>query len=104
MVRAMATSSPPKVAALSPAQLRTAMADAAWAFRGYNVTNLGRRPELMIDPEYTEIVEKYLHDASGVASEFLGRPVDLVARVREQRETSLESYGDAVALVVAMEL
>jgi [acyl-carrier-protein] S-malonyltransferase len=92
------------VAPLTPLQLRAAMADAALAFRGYNVTNLGRSTELLQAPAYAEIVEKHLRDASGVASEFLQRPIDLISRVREQRETSLESYGDAVALVVAMEL
>lgn len=100
----MASTSPPKIAVLSPGQLRAAMPDAALSFRGYNVTNLGRSAELLAEPAYATIVEKHLREASGVACEFLGRPVDLVSRVREQRETSLESYGDAVALVVAMEM
>ena len=34
----------------------------------------------------------------------MGRPTDLLARVEQRQETTLESYGDAVALVVAMEL
>jgi [acyl-carrier-protein] S-malonyltransferase len=102
--RDMANATPLKIAALTPPQLRAAMPDAAWAFRGYNVTNLGRSAELLAHPAYHAIVEKHLREASGVASEYLGRPVDLVARVQEQQETSLESYGDAVALIVAMEL
>jgi [acyl-carrier-protein] S-malonyltransferase len=80
------------------------MPDAAWAFRGYNTTNLGRSTELLHVPAYAAIVEKHLREAGDAATEFLGRPIDLLARVREGRETSLESYADAVALIVAMEL
>lgn len=100
----MSTSNPNKEGVLPPTELRAAMSDAALAFRGYNVTNLGRSAELLATPAYGAIVEKHLREASGVASEFLRRHVDLLLRVRERRETSLESYGDAVALVVAMEL
>lgn len=102
--RAMAPSSPLPVAALTWSQLRAAMPDTALALRGYNVTNLGRSAELLSTPAYSAIVEKHLREASGVASEFLNRPVDLLQRVHRQEETSLESYGDAVALIVAMEL
>lgn len=89
---------------LTPLQLRTALPDAAWAFRGYNATNLGRSHELLAAPAYTSIVEKHLREAGAVASELLERPIDLIARVQEQRETTLESYADAIALIVAMEL
>lgn len=89
---------------MTPLQLRSAMPDAALAFRGYNVTNLGRSAELLRIAAYAPIVERRLREGSQIATEFLQRPVDLVTRVREERETSLESYGDAVALVVAMEL
>src|SRR5262245_27550142 len=100
----MASTSPIQPAPLSPAQLRAAMPDSAWSFRGYNVTNLGRTPELLEQPAYSAIVARHLRECSEIASEFLQRPIDLLARVRERRETSLESYGDAVALIVAVEL
>lgn len=90
--------------ALPPAQLRAAMPDAVFALRGYNVTNLGRSSELLACPPYADIVKKHLREAGLIAAELLGREVDLISRVREQRETTLESYGDAVALIVAMEL
>lgn len=89
---------------LTPLQLRAAMSDAAWAFRGYNATNLGRSHELLAAPAYAPIVEKHLRAASRVASQLLERPMDLVTRVREQQETTLDSYADAIALIVAMEL
>ena len=40
---------------------------------------------------------------SVVASDLLHRPVDLVAQVREGRETTLETYGEALALILAVE-
>jgi [acyl-carrier-protein] S-malonyltransferase len=100
----MASTSPIQPAPITPAQLRAALADSAWSFRGYNVTNLGRTPELLEVPAYASIVAKHLRECSAIASEFLKRPVDLLSRVRERRETSLESYGDAVALIVGVEM
>ena len=75
--------------------------NSALAFRGYNVTNLGRSPELLADPRYGPILRRYLDRASSVCSEIARRHVDLVARVQEKRETSLATYNEAVALIVA---
>lgn len=77
---------------------------AAFAFRGYNVTNLGRTPELLAHAAYGPIVERWLREASEVCASSIGRRVDLVDRVRRREETSLESYAEAVALTVAVEL
>lgn len=79
------------------------LANAALAFRGYNVTNLGRSHELLAEPKYAPIVESYLREASAVASELLERPVDLIARVGSQEEPTLEEYGESIALILAME-
>ena len=38
-----------------------------------------------------------------VASDLLHRPVDLVAQVREGRESTLQTYGEALALILAVE-
>ena len=38
-----------------------------------------------------------------MASEVLGRPVDLAARVRARKKPTLEAYGEAVALIMAAE-
>lgn len=80
-----------------------APATTACAFRGYNVTNLGRTAELLDVPRYAPTVERRLTEASRVASDLLSRRIDLLARVRRQEETTLETYGDAVALVLAVE-
>lgn len=75
----------------------------ALAFRGYNVTNLGRTGELLAHPVYAPTVEKHLRLVSQAAADLLHRPVDLVQRVRAGEETSLASYGDAVALLIGVQ-
>jgi [acyl-carrier-protein] S-malonyltransferase len=86
-------------------ELRNQMYKGAYAFRGYNVTNLGRSAELLTHKAYGPIVESFLRDASEVCSEAVKRPIDLAARIRAARETeSLADYPEDVALILAMEL
>ena len=75
----------------------------AFAFRGYNVANLGRTSELISIPEYRPILLPFLQEAAEVCSETIGRHVDLVARVEANEETTLEDYAEAIALIVAVE-
>jgi [acyl-carrier-protein] S-malonyltransferase len=85
--------------------LRSQLSQAAFAFRGYNETNLGRSPELLAHPRYGPVVETHLREASEICSDVVKRNVDLVTRVRDARETAgLNDYADDVALIVAMEL
>ena len=42
---------------------RTRLSQAAFAFRGYNITNLGRTPELLAHPAYGRVVEWCRSDA-----------------------------------------
>jgi [acyl-carrier-protein] S-malonyltransferase len=88
---------------MTPADLTRDLPSTALAFRGYNVTNLGRTPELLAHPAYGETIERHLALASQAASEQLKRPVDLVSRVRRKEETTLDAYGEAVALLLAVE-
>jgi [acyl-carrier-protein] S-malonyltransferase len=83
--------------------LRNKIGGAAFAFRGYNVTNLGRTDELLAHPLYGPIVKQELDQASQSASRKLGRSVDLLARVRSREETTLETYSDAIALIMGVE-
>ena len=76
----------------------------AFAFRGYNITNLGRSNELLSHKSYGSVVKRHLNRASQICSDVLHKKVDLVHRVRENRETDLNSYADALALIVATEL
>ena len=75
----------------------------AFVFRGYNITNLGRIRALA-HPAYGPVVEPFLREAGAVCGDVIGRKVDLVQRVRQRQETSLDTYCEAVALIVAMEL
>lgn len=83
---------------------QTRLYSTAFAFRGYNVTNLGRSAELLAHPAYGPTVERYLREASAVAADVVRRPIDLVGRVRRNEETTLATYDEAIALIVAMEL
>ena len=85
-------------------ELAEQLPHAALAFRGYNVTNLGRSRELLEHGLYGPTVEKHLRDLSPVTAATLKREVDLVRFVREGKERSLETYGEALALIVAMEM
>jgi [acyl-carrier-protein] S-malonyltransferase len=84
--------------------LRERLSQTALAFRGYNVTNLGRTPELLAHPKYGPIVADYLERGSRVCREVTGQPADLVSRVRQRQETDLPTYHEAMALVVAVEM
>src|SRR5262245_41562407 len=79
--------------------------NAAFAFRGYNITNLGRTPELLEHPRYGATVAAVLGETSEAAAAQLGRPVDLISRIRLRQETKdLTTYAEDLALIVAVEL
>jgi hypothetical protein len=88
---------------MTPRQLAIALPGAVLAFRGYNFVNLGRSRELLMHPAYGPTVERRLAEMSQAAAAVLGRPVDLVPRVLGNVETTLDTYGDAIALIVAMQ-
>lgn len=74
------------------------------AFRGYNVTNLGRTPELLAVAAYRDILTEELRRFSEVCAEFVKTPVDLLRRVKTCDEPLLEHYAESVSLVVATEV
>jgi [acyl-carrier-protein] S-malonyltransferase len=84
--------------------LRAGIGTAALAFRGYDQANLGRSPELLAHPAYGPIVRGVLDEASRIATGAVGRPIDLAGRVEAQAPSTLESFAEDVALIVAMEL
>ena len=91
-------------AIMSVRQLKARLANSVFAFRGYNSTNLGRSRELLEHPRYGPIVHTYLREASQTCREVTGRKSDLINRVRNQRETTLKTYPEAISLIIAMEL
>ena len=95
------TQTPPVV---SREQLAKGLGKSAFAFRGYNVTNLGRTPELLQHPQYGPIVERHLRTASEICTDVMNASVDLIQRVRLEKEPSLKEYHESIALIVAVEL
>jgi [acyl-carrier-protein] S-malonyltransferase len=83
--------------------LADGIAESALAFRGYNVTNLGRTPELLGVPAYREAALAELARFSAICADIIKAPVDLAKNVEERREFGLDQYAQAVALVVAVE-
>jgi [acyl-carrier-protein] S-malonyltransferase len=76
----------------------------AFAFRGYNTTNLGRTPDLLAHAAYGPIVERHLRIASKILADTLHRPADLVTRIRDRRESTLDSFAEDIGLIIAVEL
>lgn len=77
---------------------------AALAFRGYNVTNLGRTTELLAQPAYYGITAEELRRFSSICAEYTESPVDLLKRVEQGDEPGLDHYAESIALVVAVEV
>ncbi|MEO2048568.1 MAG: hypothetical protein ABGX16_18595 [Pirellulales bacterium] len=84
--------------------LATGIADTAFAFRGYNITNLGRTDELLNQQAYRSIIREELKRYGEVCSDVLNRQVDLLARVEQQIPSSLDNYSETLALIVAVEI
>src|SRR5262245_32901692 len=85
---AEATGPPAPLRAVAPGQhavsrdeLETQITTTAFAFRGYDVTNLGRGPELLEHRVFGPVVRSFLDRASVVCGEVLKAKVDLTARM-----------------------
>lgn len=86
------------------ADLAARLPTTALAFRGYNVTNLGRTPELLAVPAYRPFLERRLAEASSLCAVATGQSIDLTRRVADRSEAGIDAYAEAVALVFAAEL
>jgi len=84
--------------------LSNKISSAAFAFRGYNVTNHGKSPELLAHPAYGSILEGFLKQAGEICADATGKAVDLVECVRSRRPTSLDTYAEDISMIVAVEL
>lgn len=80
------------------------LASAACAFRGYNVTNLGRTPDLLAHDAYGPIVRRHLVEASRIAADLSDCRFDLMERVEARRESTLATFAEDIALIVSVEL
>jgi [acyl-carrier-protein] S-malonyltransferase len=86
-----------------PNEIQRHLETTAFAFRGYNVKNLGKTPELLEHAIFGPTVERHLRQAGEICSEEISQPVDLVRRVSERSEPDLDHYAEAVALIMAAE-
>jgi len=84
--------------------LQSKIGTTAFAFRGYNTTNLGRTPELLAHPTYGSTIRRYLQRGSEICAEIIRRPVDLIQATSQRREFGLDRYAEAVTLIVAADL
>ena len=84
--------------------LQAKIATTAFAFRGYNTTNLGRTPELLAHPTYGRTMHRYLQRGSEICAEHIGRPVDLVDTVLRRDEPGMDRYAEAMTLIVTADL
>ena len=84
--------------------LKKRVSNTAFTFRGYNITNLGRTPELLAHPDYGPVVRRYLDDASRICTQTTGRKVNLLGRVHRKAKTTLNTYAQDICLIVAVEL
>src|SRR5947209_6014724 len=84
--------------------LQSKIVSTAFAFRGYNTTNMGRTPEILAHPAYSPTVRRYLQRGSEICAEIVGRRVDLVEAVSHGREYGLDGYAEAISLIVAADL
>ncbi len=84
--------------------LREQIGNSAFAFRGYNIDNLGRTNELLNHHAYGPVVKELLTEASEIASDAAGEEIDLVRRVSEKAESNLDTFAADMAQVIATEL
>jgi len=85
-------------------RLRRGMNQTVFAFRGYNITNQGRTLELLEVPQLRPIFESNLNQAAEICSDVLHQKVDLLEMLKNQTESSLQTYTEDVAQIVAVEI
>jgi [acyl-carrier-protein] S-malonyltransferase len=89
---------------IEAAEITKRIGSTALAFRGYDVSNLGRSPELLDHRVYGPVVEGVLSEASEVYFEVSGTKLDLAERVRARAETTLATFAADIATIIAMEV
>ena len=85
-------------------ELKKQITTAAIAFRGYDASNLGRGAEYLSHPVYAPTVRGILDRASLVCEEVLKRKVDLASRMEAHEASTLETFVEDTASIVALEL
>jgi len=78
--------------------------ETALAFRGYNLTNLGRTAELLQCESYRDIVFEELRRFGDICAEYTGQAVSLAEYIESGVEPGLKHYAESLAIVVAVEV
>jgi [acyl-carrier-protein] S-malonyltransferase len=99
-----AVAAAPALRHVSRDDLKKRIGSTAFAFRGYDATNIGRSAELLQHPAFGPVVRSTLDRASALCSDLLGSRVDLAARALAHEPSNLESFADDIGMIVAMEL
>jgi alkylation response protein AidB-like acyl-CoA dehydrogenase len=76
--------------------LKEQISSLAIGFRGCDVTNMGRRTELLEHPVYRRIARTTVESKSAVCSDALGEKVDLVTRVLRHARSDLSTFVHAI--------
>ncbi|MBX7166332.1 MAG: hypothetical protein K1X74_08270 [Pirellulales bacterium] len=84
--------------------LRERLSNTAFAFRGYNVENLGRTKELLEHRVFGSVMAEQLSEASRICSDCLHEEVNLIDHVRSGRPSTPEVFPIDMALIAAVEL
>ncbi len=84
--------------------LKNRIKETAFAFRGYNITNTGRSAELLAADPYRGTLERFLGEAGGICQDVLKRDCDLISQVGGERETTLETFAEDIAIILAVEI
>jgi [acyl-carrier-protein] S-malonyltransferase len=89
---------------VSREDLKRRIGTASLAFRGYDLTNLGRAPEFLDHRAFGPIVRPILDSASVLCGDVLGRKVDLAARIMARERSTLGTFVQDIGTIVGMEL
>ncbi|MBV8676088.1 MAG: ACP S-malonyltransferase [Planctomycetaceae bacterium] len=89
---------------VSEVDLKGRLPSTAFAFRGYDVTNLGRSLELLEHAVYGPVVRRVLDQVSEISTEAVGEKIDLASYIRANEASSLATFTHDVATIVAMEM
>ncbi len=76
----------------------------AIGFRGYNITNMGKTHELLQHPLLKDRLRERLDQASCICGEVLELKIDWYDLIQKQTPSSLMTYAEELAMIVAVEL
>ena len=76
----------------------------AIGFRGYNISNVGKTRELLDHPLLRDRLRERLRQADQICREAIGLEVNLWQRIAAGIPSSLETYSEDLAMIIAIEL